>query len=499
MPRRKQISSLKSACMDSIAKHFDSYWCCGDNAVLFDTPRLMYVIGPFEHLSDDLLQQLIQRLVEKKLLQRHHFQLLIHSQLKSLNLGICDASANHSSVIDMIATRCQNLTSLNISRVKNVQPKVLCGLISSLPLIKSLNLDNTKCDDKAMLCIAKTCRQLKDLSISGCLVRDKGVLHMCSEAACPELVSFNIGSNHVAPDSVATLLQCRSKLVFLGYPDLCAALEVLYKDTFRSGDNVPPHQWHKLTVLTGTGLDSGAVLEQSIELSVAYCPFVTQVRLFQLLNTQHLSHLSQLQHMRTLEIGCESGNFVAGIAPLLVSMGHNLLSLSLHGICDVDLLLLGQCCKNLRKLHLSLPEMRQNSTGTYMSAVNSNTSSFSKLKELCFIFSSDSDEYNLSEDIMKLIFINMTNIVSIHMYNVHSLNDAVITAAVEKHGFPCLERLYTELCDSLTSESAFLLMDCDNPLRDIAFHNCSCISLQDIHCLKSRCRAQNLQVQLSWE
>lgn len=393
----------------------------------------------------------------------------------------------------------QNLTFLNISRVKNVQPKVLSGLISSLPLIKCLNLDNTKCDDKVMLCIAKTCRRLLDLNINGCLVRDKGVLHICAETACPELVSLNIGSNHVAPDSVATLLQCKSKLLFVGYPDLCAALEVLYKDTFQSGGKISSEQWHKLTALTGTGLDSGSVLEKSIELSVAYCPFVTQVCLFQLLSTEHLSHLSQLQHMHTLEIGCESGRFEAGVAPLLVSIGHNLLSLSLHGICDVDLLLLGHCCKNLHKLHLSLPEMRQDSNGTFISGVNSNSSSFSKLKELHFIFSSDSDEYSLSEDIMKLIFVNMTNIVSIHMYNVHSLNDAVIRAAVEKHGFPCLEKFYTELCDSLTSESAFQLIDCDNPLYDIAFHKCSCISLQDIQCLESKCRAENLQVHLSWE
>ena len=52
MPVRHKTKSLKECCLKRIALSFDSFWMKPFDEQLKDLPRLMYVVGPFDNLSE---------------------------------------------------------------------------------------------------------------------------------------------------------------------------------------------------------------------------------------------------------------------------------------------------------------------------------------------------------------------------------------------------------------------------------------------------------------
>ena len=51
MPRKKTVKSLKRCCLKRIATSFEKHWFLEFTQHFDELPRLLYVIGPFDHWS----------------------------------------------------------------------------------------------------------------------------------------------------------------------------------------------------------------------------------------------------------------------------------------------------------------------------------------------------------------------------------------------------------------------------------------------------------------
>ena len=78
--------------------------------------------------------------------------------------------------------------------------------------------------------------------------------------------------------------------------------------------------------------------------------------LFSGLTNENLYKLMTLKNLSELHLGnknCQSFNFCEGVAPVLDTIGSNLLKLILEDFTEVDVDYIGQKCPNIRHLALS--------------------------------------------------------------------------------------------------------------------------------------------------
>ncbi|ELU06385.1 hypothetical protein CAPTEDRAFT_207619, partial [Capitella teleta] len=185
-----------------------------------DQGTFLFVIGPFEYLK------LIDTLVDLCLLKRFYLHVLIDSRLLRLNLSICKFASNKDSIINLVATRCQRLTHLNIASCNQVSARTLADLVESLPRLQVLNLRQTKCNDQVLSRIGSSCQDLRELNLFACPITDMGLLSLCvsfepSHPKCPRLFRLDISNTAVTNKGVEVLVKNLPQLHFLVYPDIC--------------------------------------------------------------------------------------------------------------------------------------------------------------------------------------------------------------------------------------------------------------------------------------
>jgi len=82
MPRRSPAKSLKDTCIESIVANMESVWSVAYKKAVKASPagqadKWIYVLGPFDGLPSSLAHAIFVRLKERKMLRKHHIQLLI--------------------------------------------------------------------------------------------------------------------------------------------------------------------------------------------------------------------------------------------------------------------------------------------------------------------------------------------------------------------------------------------------------------------------------------
>ncbi|WAR21946.1 hypothetical protein MAR_015920 [Mya arenaria] len=106
MPANLNTKSLKQFCLRKIALCFDSFWMKSFNEQFKDVPRILYVIGPFDHMTNETVQDLINSLIDVNRLKAVHFQLLLQESVVRLDLSKAPKPAVSDSVLKVIALRC---------------------------------------------------------------------------------------------------------------------------------------------------------------------------------------------------------------------------------------------------------------------------------------------------------------------------------------------------------------------------------------------------------
>ncbi|XP_069101691.1 uncharacterized protein [Argopecten irradians] len=108
MPQKRCALGLERLCLMRISKSLEKYWYRPFEEQFGNTSRLLHVIGPFDHISSELIQKVIDVLVEYKIFNPKYLQLMFSSHLIQLDLS--KASIRQNNVVDTIGIRCYAYT-----------------------------------------------------------------------------------------------------------------------------------------------------------------------------------------------------------------------------------------------------------------------------------------------------------------------------------------------------------------------------------------------------
>nr|XP_043881478.1 uncharacterized protein LOC122769203 [Solea senegalensis]XP_043881479.1 uncharacterized protein LOC122769203 [Solea senegalensis] len=157
------LPSLMQLCLFSLADNMKEVWM-KDSA---DSYSFRHVMGPFNLLPGDLVEDLTCLLSNRKQLSRAALHFLLVPQLHNLSLERCPGLVT-SAICAHIAARCQGLWSLDLSGAQQLPSKVLSATLCCLPALRSLSLAGTPCDRCVIRTITHHCPLLRHLDVSRC-------------------------------------------------------------------------------------------------------------------------------------------------------------------------------------------------------------------------------------------------------------------------------------------------------------------------------------------
>ncbi|XP_036000349.1 uncharacterized protein LOC118564962 [Fundulus heteroclitus] len=179
-----RVLSLARLCLLSLADNMKDLWVKDYADNYLDQYSFRYIMGPFNQLPGELVEELTWLLAIRKQLSRAALHLLLVPHLRGLSLERCPGLVT-PALCAHIAARCQGLRSLDLSGAQQLPPKVLCETLSRLPAVRSLSLAGMPCDGSVIQTVARCCGSLQHLNVSRC--------HLLSPAALLPLggVAFN--------------------------------------------------------------------------------------------------------------------------------------------------------------------------------------------------------------------------------------------------------------------------------------------------------------------
>uniref|UniRef100_A0A3P9C600 Si:ch211-214j8.12 n=1 Tax=Maylandia zebra TaxID=106582 RepID=A0A3P9C600_9CICH len=169
------VLSLRQLSLLSLADNMKKVWVKDYTDNYLDQYSFRYIMGPFNLLSDELVEELTCLLCSRKKLSRAALHLLLVPQLRGLSLESCPALVT-PALCTHIAARCQDLRSLDLSGAQQLPSKVISETLHGLPALRSLSLTGMSCDKHVIRTIAHRCRLLRHLDVSHCHLLSPGAL-----------------------------------------------------------------------------------------------------------------------------------------------------------------------------------------------------------------------------------------------------------------------------------------------------------------------------------
>ncbi|KAK7109781.1 hypothetical protein V1264_013766 [Littorina saxatilis] len=516
MPRGRDALTLKQTCINVIARNFERLWAQHFDKQFGDIPRLLHVIGPFHDLPGQLCQDILQALLNLRLLRKSHLQLLLVPQITQISFAATYANSISAQTLDILALRCRGLVSLNLTNSMSLSPGAISQCLSSLPLLRTLVLKQTKINDPVMKVIAMSLPRLTHLDLHACPITDKGAVLFCGDhgdfdPVCVDLTLLDISATKIDLAGCSAIIECYPKLRSLSHADSVEAVARLHKrggenkvnnivnsigastskepDASESDSSIFTGQ-HRLEILYATALRCRRIDPESVRLACHHCPNVREVYWYQDASDESLNHLKPLKHLAVLEVTSDKPQavtFHGGILPLVRSQGEEMLSLGLYDVQDTDLALLGSLCPKLQRLKLVSMHEEADFSHSYLSA-QQRALSFQQLRQLTLVFGGDSTRLD-SHD-LEHVLVNACSLQELHFIEVQALTDEVLVAALSVHGFPCLKKFQLESCNEITSVSMNQLAATSSPLTQLKLKRCHLITYQDFEELKSMVNAE---------
>ncbi|KAM9394455.1 uncharacterized protein KZ484_005502 [Pholidichthys leucotaenia] len=169
------VLSLRQLCLLNIGDNMKEVWAKDYSQNYMDHYSFRHIMGPFNLLTGELVEELTSLLCIRKQLSRAALHLLLVPHLKGLSLDRCPSLVT-SSLCEHIAARCQGLLRLQLSGAQQLSPKVLSETLHCLPALRSLSLAGTPCDKSVINTVAQCCRLLQHLDVSRCLLLSPAAL-----------------------------------------------------------------------------------------------------------------------------------------------------------------------------------------------------------------------------------------------------------------------------------------------------------------------------------
>uniref|UniRef100_A0A672Z6N0 Si:ch211-214j8.12 n=1 Tax=Sphaeramia orbicularis TaxID=375764 RepID=A0A672Z6N0_9TELE len=208
------VASLTRLCLLSLADNMKEVWVKDYAEKYLDRVSFRYIMGPFNLLPGELVEELTLLLCSRKQLSRPALHLLLVPQLRSLSLEGCPGLVT-SALCAQIAARCQGLYCLDLSGAQQLPSKALSETLCCLPSLRSLSLAGTPSDSCVIRVVAEHCRLLRHLDVSRCHLLSPAALLVLGGGAVCFLLALDIGFGEQEADPVAM-----ATYLLLTLPDL---------------------------------------------------------------------------------------------------------------------------------------------------------------------------------------------------------------------------------------------------------------------------------------
>uniref|UniRef100_A0A3Q3IX30 Uncharacterized protein n=1 Tax=Monopterus albus TaxID=43700 RepID=A0A3Q3IX30_MONAL len=240
------VLSLRRLCLLSLADNMKNVWVKDYADNYLDHYSFRHIMGPFNLLPSELVEDLMSLLCTRKQLSRAALHLLLVPQLRNLSLQKCPGLVT-SALCSHIAARCQGLWSLDLSGAQQLPSKVLSETLHCIPNVRSLSLAGMPCDRYVIRTIAHRCRLLRHLDVSCCHFLSPAALLPLGGGAF-SLLALDIGFGEQEGDPVAAAaylllsLPCLERVAMEGLLQACCLIhhrEFSQTNEFADREGVP--------------------------------------------------------------------------------------------------------------------------------------------------------------------------------------------------------------------------------------------------------------------
>lgn len=231
------VLSLTRLCLLNVAENMKEVWAKDYADKYLDQYSFRHIMGPFNLLPGDLVEELMLLLCSRKELSRAALHLLLVPQLRTLSLESCPGLVT-SALCGHISARCQGLWNLDLSGAQQLPLKVLCETLQSLSNLRSLCLAGIPCDRFVIKTVTLCCRLLRHLDVSRChLLSPSALLPLGGGSCCSSSPSPRGSSSHCTSPSQCSITSPSSSSVLSPLPlRSLLALDIGFEE--KEGDSV---------------------------------------------------------------------------------------------------------------------------------------------------------------------------------------------------------------------------------------------------------------------
>ncbi|XP_053831527.1 uncharacterized protein LOC128806172 isoform X1 [Vidua macroura] len=539
MPRRRAVPTLTTLCLQSLAQHMQSLWAKDYSDNYLDEYEFRFLVGPFNDLACELVQELLRLLGTSRRLSRAALHLLLLPHLRQLSLRPCPALANNA-LGHLIVLRCQGLSVLDLGGCGRLSPSVLVDVAEGLPRLSRLGLAHTQANVQVLSAVGSCCRHLRELDVSGCKkVTPRALRHLGYDPVerspgCPALRVLLARDLERAGDrdtvaAVAFLLlalPCLEVLAHGAAPDALRLLHSGQLDGTEDSEGFPSLE----ELARGRGAaPEGAPLtlplrqleeveEDALGTVHAVCPQAEEVSVW-LGDSPGSSGLRELlgwKCLSRLTLGCSGrhGRALAEVLPLAQGLGTRLRTLTLHGFGCRDPLSLPALlasCPGLQSFSAELeappdphthhePPEEEPPTPPPRWATDLLPQGLPQLQSFSLTLSGPVPAAHgpvLSSTLASLLC-EAPRLQTLRLLAVPFPLDSVLEPALAGPGLRELREL--ALAESRVSAGAvWQLLGSDGPLRRLDLSRCPDIHRRDYDSFLQAVRKQRLELDITWE
>ncbi|KAM4900635.1 uncharacterized protein FYW23_003706 isoform 1-T1 [Sylvia borin] len=534
MPQRRAVPTLTTLCLQSLAQHMQSLWAKDYSENYLDEYEFRFVVGPFNDLAGELVQELLELLGTSRRLSRAALHLLLLPHLRQLSLRPCPTLANNA-LGHLIVTRCQGLSVLDLGGCGRLSPSVLVDLAEGLPRLTRLGLAHTQANIQVLSAVGSCCHNLRELDVSGCKkVTPRGLRHLgydplARTPGCPALhvllahdLEHTEDGDMVA--AVAFLLLALPCLEVLAHSGLMDALQLLHSqqlDETKDSEGFPSLE--ELMQGWGAALEGPPLIlplqqleyvaEDALGTVQAMCPQAKEVSVW-LEDSPSPSGLRELLGWKCLSrvtLGCSGlhGRPLAEVLPLAQGLGARLHTLTLHGFSWQDPLSLPTLlasCPALQSFSavLEVPPDPQSQEEPPASSPRWATDllprGLHQLQSFSLMLSGPvpAAHQPVLGSTLASVLCKALQLQTLRLLSVPFPLDSVLESALAGPGLRELREL--SLAESCVSAVAvWQLLGSDGPLRRLDLSRCPDIYRRDYDGFLQAVRKQRLDLDITWE
>ncbi|KAL9982234.1 hypothetical protein ACROYT_G004259 [Oculina patagonica] len=470
-------------------------WC---KSSIEDLHRCKYVLGPFDGLNSDLIQKLLNILCEKKQLKMSHLHVLLHSNVKHLDLSVCSSLVT-DQILSPVGCRCKKLTYLSLKNCSRLSTKALKEISINLPCLQLIDLSGCQaCTDDVLNLLGASCPELRWLRGESCfLISDAGIDGLCGDddnPRCRRLREVTLTSTAITSYGMQKLLISQPELKKLS---LAMTIHVI-GEKFRLNTRSLPEGLK----LKSVDLSNTAITNASIKNLCEICPWLCELSLncCSSVTAVSLQYIASLTLLKAFSIADnEAIKFRPHLAQFLAKSGNSLQALNISAMENVETQLLCVCCKSLKSLIMA--DCRE-ITASYIHFDQERNSL--SLAQACpklnilDLHNCHFTEHNTLADHLSAILSSSTELQELDLSGIEYLSDEIIIQFIQSSDLSKLRSVNLSRCSEISMEPVELLVETCQGLTQLNLSHCQNISLRDAESLRKISRHRRVKANITW-